>query len=328
MYGKETMLALVNTGPGALELLDVPMPTPGPGQALIRTLAVGICATDLHMIAGWPRTGFPAIPGHEWCGQVAEAGPGVDPSLRGATCVGDNVLADGGEVGFEHPGGYASYFVTEAANLHRLPAGLDAGVTTLAEPLAVCLRGLRKVEPPRSPVLIVGDGPIGLISLLLLRRTAGLRVALLGGRPSRLDLARELGADVAVSHHAEPVEIAAQLAGNGFGSPALVVEASGSADAADRAVATVAPGGSVLVMGDYGGASASFAWNRLLHGEVRLLGSNTGSGAWAEAAEIVSAGKLPLEKLITHGFRAGQHADALALVRDRTHGAVKVVLHW
>lgn len=323
-----TMRALVNTGPGALELLEAPMPTPGPGEALIRTLAVGICATDLHMIAGWQRTGFPAIPGHEWCGQVAEVGAGVDPSLRGVTCVGDNVLADGGEVGFEHPGGYASHFVTEAANLHRLPDGLDPCSATLAEPLAVCLRGLRKVEPAHGPVLIVGDGPIGLISLLLLRRTPGLRVALLGGRPSRLALARELGVDLALSYRGDPVEVDAQLADAGFGIPELVVEASGSADAADRAVATVALGGSVLVMGDYGGASASFAWNRLLHREVRLVGSNTGSGAWSEAARIVAAGELPLERLVTHRFRADQHADAMALVRDRTQGAVKVVLRW
>jgi alcohol dehydrogenase len=328
MHYDGTIRALVNTGPGALELLEVPRPTPGPGEALIRTLAVGICATDLHMIAGWHRTGFPAVPGHEWCGQVAEVGPGIDPSLRGAACVGDNVLTDGGEVGFEHPGGYASHFVTEAANLYRLPAGLDPCAATLAEPLAVCLRGLRKVDPPQGAALVVGDGPIGLISLALLRRTPGLRVALLGGRPSRLELARELGAEVALSYRDEPADIALRLAGAGFAAPSLVVEASGSATAADLAVATVSLGGCVLVMGDYGSAAASFAWNRLLHGEVRLVGSNTGSGAWTEAAQIVAADELPLEKLVTHRFRTDQYADALALVRDRTQSAVKVVLHW
>ena len=64
------MKAIVHVAPGRLEWQDWPLPQPGPGQARIRTLACGICATDLEMIAGWNRTGFPAIPGHEWSGVV------------------------------------------------------------------------------------------------------------------------------------------------------------------------------------------------------------------------------------------------------------------
>ena len=69
------MRAIVNTGPGVLELRELQAPVPGPGQALIRTAFCGICATDLQMIAGWERTGFPSIPGHEWSGVVESVGP-------------------------------------------------------------------------------------------------------------------------------------------------------------------------------------------------------------------------------------------------------------
>ena len=126
------MNAIVNTAPGQLEWQDLPIPEPGPGQVRIRTAACAICATDLQMIAGWSRTGFPSIPGHEWCGVVDATGASVDPALVGRRCVAENVLADGREVGFEHPGGYAECFVTEAANLYLIPGdfppALGAGI--------------------------------------------------------------------------------------------------------------------------------------------------------------------------------------------------------
>src|SRR2546427_671055 len=71
------MKAIVNTGPNQLELLDYPLPAPAPGQVRIRTAACGICATELEVIKGWDRTGFPTVPGHEWAGVVDSVGAGV-----------------------------------------------------------------------------------------------------------------------------------------------------------------------------------------------------------------------------------------------------------
>ena len=96
------MKAIVNTAAGQVQWKDWPTPQPGPGQVRIRTAACGICATDLEMIAGWARTTFPCIPGHEWSGVVDAVGEGVDAKWLGQSCVAENVLADGGEVGFEH----------------------------------------------------------------------------------------------------------------------------------------------------------------------------------------------------------------------------------
>jgi D-arabinose 1-dehydrogenase-like Zn-dependent alcohol dehydrogenase len=104
------MRALVNTAPGKLELRERAKPEPGMGQVRIRTHAVGICATDLKMLAGWERTGYPTIPGHEWSGVVNAVGVGLDQDLVGKPCAAENVLADSGEVGFEHPGRMASTF--------------------------------------------------------------------------------------------------------------------------------------------------------------------------------------------------------------------------
>ena len=183
------MKAIVNVGPGCVDWKDWPLPEPGPGQARIRTAACSICATDLDMIAGWSRTGFPAIPGHEWSGVVDAVGPAVDAALVGQRCVAENVLSDGGEVGFEHPGGYGEYLLTEAANLHPLPQDFSLSTATLVEPLAVCVRALRRLrlQDCRS-ALIFGDGPIGLLMLLLLKTTGLDRIVLVGGRSAQLRL--------------------------------------------------------------------------------------------------------------------------------------------
>jgi len=146
------MKAIVNTAADCLEMLDYPLPGPGPGEVRIKTFSCGICATDLAMIAGWDRTGFPAIPGHEWSGTVDALGEGVDGSLRGRRCVAENVLSDGGEVGFEHPGGYGEYFLTEASKVRVLPDDFPLVSAVLIEPLAVSVRGMRRLREASGPV--------------------------------------------------------------------------------------------------------------------------------------------------------------------------------
>jgi len=109
------MKAIVNTAPNQLTLLDYPLPEPGPGQVRIRTASCGICATDLELIAGWERTGFPTVPGHEWAGYVDKTVPGVESRPVGQPCVADNVLADGSEVGLSIRAATASSFSPKRA---------------------------------------------------------------------------------------------------------------------------------------------------------------------------------------------------------------------
>ncbi len=330
------MRAIVLAAPGRLEMRQVPTPEPQAGQVRVRTAACGICATDLVMIDGDPRVRPPAILGHEWSGTVEAVGPGGDGSLVGRRCVAENVLADGGEIGFEHPGGYGEWLVTEARNVHVLPDALDAAAAALIEPLAVGVRAMRRLRlEDRSAALVLGDGPVGLLALALLRRAGVARVVLVGGRPGRLALARELGAAETVNYHEVAFDLAAAVlakacrggacaAARGFPS---VVEASGSAAALEAAIDLAAPGGKVLVVGDYGDARAAFPWTRLLHRELELIGSNASAGAWPEAVRIATAGEVPLARLVSARYPAARFAEAVARVRGRGD-EVKVVLEW
>ena len=323
------MKAIVNTAPGQLTLLDVSLPEPGDGQVRIKTGACGICATDLAMIDGGKRTGFPTILGHEWAGIVDGVGTHVDSTLVGLRCVADNMLSVGGEVGFEHPGGYGEFLITEADRLLELPYDYPFAHAALIEPLAVGIRAVRRLRLEGSNgALILGDGPIGLLVLMVLHRAGLERIVLVGGRPGRLIAGAELGASATLNYHEAGdglVEAVRQVLP---GAPATVVEASGSPEAIRAAIALVAARGQIAIVGDYGRSRANFRWSEMLQREFELVGSSSGSGAWEEALSLATEGELALSRLVSHRLPADRFAEGIALARSGRDIAIKVVLEW
>jgi 2-desacetyl-2-hydroxyethyl bacteriochlorophyllide A dehydrogenase len=280
------------------------------------------------MIDGWDRIVCPAIPGHEWAGTVDAVGPGGDASLVGRRCVAENVLSDGGEVGFEHPGGYAEYLLTEPRNLHFLPDGFPLAKAALVEPLAVCVRGIARLRLERcEPVLILGDGPVGLLMLALLKAEGVGNVVMVGGRAKRLELAKEFGATAVLNYHDAGDNLASAVKSLPGAPFANVIEASGSAAAMATSLDAAAVRGKILVIGEYGEGRADFPWNRVLLNELELIGSNASAGGWAQAVQLAVTGKIPLERLISRRMPATDGVEALQLVRE-SRDIVKVVLEW
>lgn len=317
------MRAIVLIAPGRLEMHEVPTPPPRAGEVRIRTAACGMCVTDLAMIDGNPRVRPPAILGHEWSGVVDAVGPGAEAALVGRRCVAQNVLADGGEVGFEHPGGYGEFLVTAAANVQVLPDDFDPATAALVEPLAVCVRAMGRMgEMREGDALVLGDGPIGLLMLVLLRRAGVKHVVLAGGREGRLKLARQLGAREALNYHKQGETSRRTYRFS------TAVEASGSAKGVRTALNVVGLGGKVLVIGDYGEARADFPWNLLLHRELHIIGSNASEDAWPEAVRLATDPGFPLARLISARLPAARFGEAIDLVRSRRGDVVKVIMEW
>lgn len=322
------MKAIVATSPNLLEFKNLPMPAPQQGQARIKTAACGICATDLDMIAGCERTSFPVIPGHEWSGVVDAVGEGVEKNIIGARCVAENVLRDGGEVGFEHPGGYAEYFLTEADRLHFLPDDFPINVAALIEPLAVAIRAWRRLRiEDKNSALVIGDGPIGLLMIMLLKRAGVCRITLIGGRENRLALAKKFGAERILNYHLfgeRGMESVYEALDCSFPN---IIEASGSAAAVDAAIKLASKKGKVLIIGDYKKAKADLFWNHLLHHELELIGSNASAQAWPEAVQTAIAVQKDLSELITDEWPAAQFADAVNAGKHK-RGVIKAILRW
>ncbi|MCP3465299.1 alcohol dehydrogenase AdhP [Bradyrhizobium sp. CCGUVB23] len=263
-----TMKAAVVTSFGKpLEIKDVPVPQPGPGEVLVKVKACGVCHTDLHAASGdWPvRPVPPFIPGHEVAGTVAALGTGVT-NLRVGDAVGVAWLHDscmaceycetGWETLCEHQhntgysvnGGFAEYVVASGAFAAKLPANIDfAGVAPILCAGVTTYKGLKETEArPGEWVVISGVGGLGHVAIQY-AKAMGLKVAAIDIAEDKLALARTTGADLAVNAlNADAVDKV--LAATGGGAHGVLVTAVSTAAFA-QALKMVRRKGTVSLVG-------------------------------------------------------------------------------
>jgi len=203
-----------------LVVADVPAPEPGRGEVLVRTLACGICGSDLHALrhadrfveagrrAGNPHVmdlGRDVVMGHEFCAEIVDHGPETTRALRtGARVCSRPVLirATGPQsIGYsnDNPGGYGEYMRLTEANLLEVPAGLTTEHAACTEPMAVGVHAVAKarLEPDDAP-LVIGCGPVGLAVIAALRLANVRPIVAADFSPRRRELATALGADAVV----------------------------------------------------------------------------------------------------------------------------------
>ena len=199
---------------------DVPVPEPGPGEVLVRTLACGICGSDLHalrfadqFVATSKRAGNPrvmdlsrdVVMGHEFCAEIVDHGPGTTRALATGTRVCSRPVlmrATGPQsIGYsnDNPGGYAEYMRLSEALLLPVPNGLSTDRAALTEPMAVGVHAVAKgrLEPDDAP-LVIGCGPVGLAVIAALRLAGARPIVAADFSRRRRELAVAVGADVVV----------------------------------------------------------------------------------------------------------------------------------
>ena len=203
-----------------LVVADIPVPEPGPGEVLVKTLACGICGSDLHalkhaeqFVAASRRAGSvftmdlsrDVVMGHEFCAEIVEHGPGTRKTLP----VGDRVCSRPGlvrpdgprTVGYSNdtPGGYAEYMRLTEALLLPVPGGLSTEHAALTEPMAVGVHAVAKarLDPDDAP-LVIGCGPVGLAVIAALRLAGARPIVAADFSARRRELAQTMGADVVV----------------------------------------------------------------------------------------------------------------------------------
>ena len=298
------MRALLYHGPGDLRVEEVPRPEPGPGDVLVQVEVALTDGTDAKALRrGHPLllSEVPSPFGHEFCGIDVATGRRV-VAANSAPCGECPPCRRGEETLCERlqpflNGAYAEYLLVPARiagrNLLPVPPGLAPEVAAMVEPLACCLRGIERAGVQAGQtVAVLGPGPIGLM-LCAAAKDAGGRVVAVGGRPGRLELAREFGA--------EP--------GDGQGADA-VVEAVGTAEAWDDALELVRPGGTVVF---FGGRELAVDTFRLHYEELTLRGAFHHTPRHVRAAlAFLASGAYPWEQLVTHRVGLEQVADLFA----------------
>ena len=344
------MKAVVYRGPNDLRVEEVPRPEPGPGEMLVRVEASGICGTDLKKI----QKGLlapPRIFGHEIAGTVASLGAGAGRFREGqrvvlhhhvpcgtcfychrgayAQCAG--YRRNGTTAGFEPSGGgYAEYVRAMdwvvARGAIPIPEGVLSEEAVFVEPVNTCLKAVRRAGVEKGQtVLVVGQGPIGLI-LLQLCRWAGADVLVSDTLADRLEVGRVLGAARALDARGDvPREVRGLTEGRGV--DCAFVAAVGPAPFA-QAVDAVRPAGRIMVFAATSpGETAEVDLGALTASEKEILTSYSASIDLQDlAARLVFGREIRVRELVTHRFPLERAPEAFAVAARPAPGVLKVVL--
>jgi 2-desacetyl-2-hydroxyethyl bacteriochlorophyllide A dehydrogenase len=331
--------AVIIERPGEVGLRELEAPSAGPGEVVVRSRAAGVCRTDLEVLHGeldrrWVR--YPCVPGHEWSGEIAEVGDGVEGLAPGDRVVCEGIVPCGhcrrclagdtnlcenyDQLGFTRPGGYAELVRVPARIVHRLPEHVSFEAGVLVEPASVVLRALERGRLAKgNAVGVVGVGTIGSLAIVLARLFEPAKVVAYGIRSEELELARRLGADEAVDVSSEPP----------LGQLDVVFETAGSVAAVELATRLVADGGRVVMLGipPEGQMLASVPANRFSLRDLELIGSfSYTSAAWARVVSLLTDERVDLTPIVTHRFPLDEFQQAFDLLENRNGVVAKIVL--
>jgi threonine 3-dehydrogenase len=267
-----TMRALVKASPAAgAELRDVAVPLPGDGELLIRVEAASLCGTDLHIYRwdDWAESrlgkGLPRIFGHEMAGRVVAHGPNVrgrgeiplgtlvaaethlvDQSCYQCRTGREHVCANLRILGVDMDGAFAQYVALPAHNAWP-SEGLSPEIAAIQEPMGNAVHAAFVEELAGQTVVVTGCGPIGLMTVAIAKLAGAAKVFATDINPERLEIARRMGADVAINGHEDVVARLRELTG-GVGVD-VVLEMSGAEVAIRQGFEAVTNGGRVSLLG-------------------------------------------------------------------------------
>lgn len=314
------MKSLLLSAYSHLEIADLPAPAPGPGEVLIRVEACGICGSDVHGFDGSSgRRIPPLIMGHEAAGTIAGLGEGVrsyavgervtfDSLISCGECVyckrGDLNLCDNRQVvgvscgDYRRHGAFAEYVVVPQRVLYRLSDAMTFPEAAMLEPTSVTLHAIRVTElTGGETALVVGAGMIGLLTMQVARVGGCDRVFVADIDETRLELARQLGADGAFN--SKQVDVAAKMmeltGGQGVD---VAFEAVGRSETVGIAIDSTRKGGTVTLIGNIA-QEVKLPLQKVVTREIRLQGSCAIAGEYPEAIDLISSGKIQVKPLIT-----------------------------
>lgn len=306
-------------GPRDLRVEQAADPSPGPGEALIRIRACGVCPSDVRGYTGLrPHHGkLPWTPGHEWAGVVED----VEGPADGSVGRGDRVVVDWRRVCgrcyqcrrgvFNYcealatgtPGGFADYGLAPLSQLRVVPGNVSFEEAAFCEPLACVVNAHSQSQVSLgSDITVIGAGPIGLLHLQVALRRGG-RVIVSDPLPARRQKALELGAHQVVDASEDDPVTAVRDLTDGRGAD-MVVVAVGGAEPARQGLAMAAIGGEVnLFAGTYPPAEVLFDPNLVHYRQLRVTGSHDYTPHHFTAAlRLIAFGIVRVAPLISHRF--------------------------
>ncbi|MGH9444830.1 MAG: zinc-dependent alcohol dehydrogenase, partial [Terriglobia bacterium] len=297
------MKKLVWKGAGRFEMEEVKAPSAGalgPHELLLRVKAVGLCATDIHILNGrFPLVKPPRVLGHEIAGIVEAVGSGVRRLSPGARVTCDSVVGcgrchfcargsrqfciEGYELGFTRDGGCQEFLVLPEEN--ALPVGNHISMEEAAILDMEVYRALKKPGiRPRETVLIAGSGPAGLIAVQVARILGAGRVLLSGNAERRLALGLQLGADRTIDIRTENLGEVIREETHGVGVD-LAMDCAGTSESFRQVLESVTPGGRVVLYGVYPDPLPNASVLLVVLKDITVYGSVSDRVGWSEVID-------------------------------------------
>ncbi len=341
------MKALLLSEYSRLDVVDVPMPRPGPGDVLVKVQACGICGSDVHGYDGSSgRRIPPLIMGHEASGVVAAAGANVTDLREGEHVTFDSTVYCGecrycrrGEVNlcefrevlgvatpdFRRQGAFAEYVVVPRRIVHPLPDDLAFSDAAMVEPLSVAVHAVKLSEvPANGTALVVGAGMIGLLVLQALREAGCASIIVSDVDETRLQLAKDLGATATINaKSADTVaEVRRHTSDTGVD---VALEAVGSTPTIKTAIESVRRGGTVTLIGNIA-PSVEIPLQTVVSRQIRLQGTAASAGEYPECIDMLARGKVNLKPLISMVAPLDEGAQWFERLHAREANLMKVIL--
>ena len=313
----------------------------GPNDVIIRMHACGMCGTDLAILEGRHPAKPPVVLGHECAGEISELGKNVtsvsvgdhvvvDPNLRCGVCrycrsdrpnLCENLVSIGEDIN----GGFATFMAAPEKAVYRIPREMDWATASLTEPFSCIVNGfLRARVKPADTAVVYGAGPMGLFWVSLFARAGARKIISVEIAPKRREAARKVGAHVTIDpSHEDPVKRAIEETG-GLGAD-VGVEVIGKVETVEAAIRSSANGGRVVIMGTCGPeATARFSPFDLMRYEKDILGSHTQAASFRTAIDMLDAGFVPVNVIVTHQIPLKEIDRAFTL--NKTGESVKTVV--
>ncbi len=328
-----------------LELQDVPFPTIGINDCLIRVEKTGICGTDLH-IYNWDAWAQKTIPvpmvvGHEFVGEIVEVGSNVTDFFPGEIVSGEghvvcgrcrNCLAgrrhlckDTQGVGVNRTGAFAEYIALPMTNVwHHNPA-IDREIASIFDPLGNAVHTALSFDCLGEDVLITGAGPIGLMATAVVRHAGARHIVVSDVNPFRLELAKRMGATLAVdARHRTMADVQQELGmREGFD---VGLEMSGAASALRTMLANMCHGGKIAMLG-IPSEQIAIDWNLVVFNMLTIRGiyGREMYETWYKMSVLLDSG-LDISPVITHRFHYSEFEKGFEAMQQGLSG--KVILDW
>ena len=342
----DTMQAVICHGPENYQLEEVAVPRPGPGEALIKVEATGICASDLKCYHGaakfWGDESRPAwaetevIPGHEFVGIVVQLDDAA--ASRWRIAVGDRVVAEQivpcwkcryclkGEYwmcgphdmfGFKRrtPGGMAEYMIyNKDALVYKISPDLPPAHAAFTEPLSCALHGVERGDIKFDDVVVVaGCGPIGLGMVAGAKSKNPKTVVALDMAQDKLEIAKECGADVIINIGSEDAVTRIKDMTGGYGAD-VYLEGSGHPSAVAQGLNLLRKLGTYVEYSVFG-SNVSVDWSIISDDkELDVRGAHLGPNCWPAAIRMLESRRLPMDRICTHQLPLADFQKGLDMV--------------